>query len=152
MLKAYSYLKQIKTQYTSFKLQESMNKIICPLFITRNTRKGKKKFYLNMNNFRNWHFQVSNKLKQEFKEIISPQLEGIKYDRIDHMTYTLFYPNKIRRDKMNVVAVIDKFAMDAMVECGVIEDDNDKFVGPVTIFEPTIDKLDPRVEITIYKN
>jgi CRISPR/Cas system endoribonuclease Cas6 (RAMP superfamily) len=127
----------------------NMIKVISPLHITLSKKEGAKKYHLNMNNYRNWHYQVSNNLKKKYKEIISWQIEGKKFT-VANMEYRLFYPDKRRRDKMNVIAVIDKFFMDALVESGCIEDDNDKYVGEVLIRVPEIDRDNPRCEINIY--
>ena len=35
---------------------------------------GKTKHYLNLNQYRNWHYAVSNNLKKNFKESIASEL------------------------------------------------------------------------------
>lgn len=85
---------------------------------------GKKKFYLNMNIYRNAHYQVLNKAKIEFKKMMYPALPiGLNLNKIK-VHYTVYYSDKRRFDLMNVVSVVDKFLMDALVEYEIIHDDN----------------------------
>lgn len=124
-----------------------MIKLVCPISITL----GKKVYHLNLNNYRNWHYQVSNNLKREFKEIMRSQLEGLKsiQGRVC-IKYTLFVSSKRRLDLRNITTVVDKFLCDALQEYKIIPDDNyniccmfiDRFGG--------IDKNNPRIEVTIY--
>ena len=125
-----------------------MNKIILPLHIDmpRKTNKDKR-YYINLNSYRNWHFIINNKIKKAFKDAISYQL-NFKVVK-PKFEYQLYYKDKRKRDKMNVISILDKFLLDAMVECECFEDDNDSNTNIVTINNPKIDKLYPRCEVTI---
>ncbi len=46
-----------------------MTTISMPLCVRMGVQKPKN-FYFNLNNYRNWHYQVSNNLKRRYKEIV----------------------------------------------------------------------------------
>ena len=119
-------------------------KVISPLSVAV----GKKKYYLNLNSYRNWHYQVNNNVKKAYKAVMLEQLQDLRLKKID-IEYQLFYGDKRKRDKGNITSVIQKFFLDALVETGCIVDDNDSFVGVETLCEPIYDKGKPRCEITI---
>jgi hypothetical protein len=86
----------------------------------------KKKFYLNLNVYRNAHFHVLDKAKKQFKDELFkkyPELSEIKADYLE-LSYTVITWNKRKFDTMNVVAVTDKFFCDALIAGGVIPDDD----------------------------
>lgn len=124
-----------------------MRVIKSPLYIDMGVRKVKR-YYLNMNGYRNWHFQISNNLKKKYKELIKDQVKDLKLRRVG-IDYQLYYKDKRKRDKMNIVCVVSKFFLDALVEYGCIDDDNDEFIGEERILTPKIDKENPRCEIIL---
>lgn len=114
-------------------------KIKVPVYLWINYKtKPRKRVYLNMNGYRNWHFYLSNQLKKDFKASISKDL-NFKTSYINEMTYQLYWKDKRKRDKMNYYAVIDKYFMDALVENNCIKDDNDSFIGDVHALKPILD-------------
>jgi hypothetical protein len=117
-------------------------KFSVPLYI----KVGKKNYWLNQNNYRNWHYFLSNKLKTLFKEQIL--IPDTKYNKVI-INYTFYYPNNIRRDIGNSLAVIDKFTADALVENGNIEDDDYNTVIKIVGKFGGIDKTYPRCEVEI---
>jgi len=52
-------------------------------------------------------------------------------------------------DLGNVLSIVQKFTEDAMVEFGIIEDDNYKIIGRVVHDFGEVDKFKPRVELRI---
>lgn len=125
-----------------------------PISITlpRKTKKDKV-CYLNLNNYRNWNFIISNQLKKEYKKIISEILSSIElsintFDKCQ-IVYTFFSKNRIRKDIANCCAVIDKFFTDALVELGYLQDDSTDFIDCVVYRFGGIDKENPRCDITI---
>ena len=48
--------------------------VTLPISITYGKKKVKK-YYLNLNGYRNWHYQISNKLKILFKEQVRGNLD-----------------------------------------------------------------------------
>lgn len=86
-----------------------------------------KKYYLNLNNYRNWHYIVSNNLKKKFKEQYWELLKWKKYNKIE-IEYTLYSKDNRKRDKWNVLCIAQKFFLDMMTELWIITDDNDEFI------------------------
>lgn len=131
-----------------------MIKLICPLSITLGINK-KKTYYLNLNNYRNWHYQVSNTLKEEFKERMRNQLQNIAPIPVDgsiFITYILYSGSNRKRDLRNITTVIDKFLCDALVSYRIIPDDNCNICSGFMDLYGGIDKDNPRVEVYINEN
>lgn len=131
-------------------------KINLPLsvWIPRKTKEDKL-FYLNQNNYRNAHHMTLNRVKELFKEIVEKELLGSekgiqalpkgKYQ----FSYKLFPASNRAIDVMNPGSVIDKFAADALVELGVLPDDNHKIVPEFRFSFGFVDKDNPRCELEI---
>jgi len=93
--------------------------------------KKKKRYYLNLNIYRNLAFHLNNNLKKEFKRLVAPMLPEVHYERYT-ITYVLYLPNFLKRDISNVCSVVDKFFCDALVELGIVPDDNYEHLPLVT--------------------
>lgn len=115
-----------------------------PLYIIKS---GKKR-HLNLNNYRNWHYQLSNNLKIAYLKIIAPQLLNTWLDTIK-IDFTFYKPTKRKYDRSNVLSIHEKFFCDAMVKLGCIKDDNDDFIESTHYYDGGIDRENPRVEIKI---
>lgn len=124
--------------------------IISPLYIDLPRVKTKaKRVYLNLNSYRNLHYITNNNVKKAYLEAIREQIDGLVIQTPVEIVYRVIKPSKRRLDKMNVVAVVSKYLLDALTETGFWEDDNDDFVKE-EIIKPTIyDKGNGRVEIII---
>jgi len=97
-----------------------------PIYVNMGKRKVRKT-YINMNKYRNWQFTLSNNIKKKFKEIIKKEFPKIKKKDIIQkykLEYEIFLPTKLKRDIMNVGSIIDKFTNDALVEEGIVAEDN----------------------------
>ena len=102
-----------------------------PIYVTLGKVK-KKKYYLNINLYRNQVGHLSNNIKKEFKRIAEPLIPiDVFYDQFE-VEYELYLPNKLKRDVANVCSVIDKFFCDAFVELGHAPDDNYEYLKKVT--------------------
>ncbi len=113
-------------------------------------KKGKdKRISINLNTYRNLHFQVNNQCKKMYKELMREQLEGREIDTPVEIIYQVFKPSKRSLDKMNVVSIASKYFLDAVTEYGCWEDDNDDNVKTEIILPTEIDRDNPRIEITI---
>lgn len=121
--------------------------VTLPISITSGSKKVKK-YYLNLNGYRNWHYQISNKLKILFKEQVRGNLDFSFLGKIE-ISYAYYAPDKRKRDLMNVIAVVDKFFQDALVEEGCIVTDDTDTVIKITSIYAGVDKNNPRVEATI---
>lgn len=104
--------------------------IVLPLFIEipRKT-KPPRRVSLNMNTYRNLHHVVSNQAKVIFKEIVREKIGDCPKFHQPVVSYHLVKKGKRRTDLMNWVTVIDKFLMDALVEFGIIKDDNTDYIS-----------------------
>lgn len=124
--------------------------IVSPLYVDLTRVKTKdKRVYLNMNSYRNLHYITNNNAKKAYLEAIREQIEGLVIQTPVNITYRVIKPSKRRLDKMNVVAVVSKYLLDALTEVGFWEDDNDEFVKEETIKPTVYDKGNGRVEIII---
>ena len=128
-------------------MKNEIIKLSLPLFITNWSNKRK---WLTLNNYRNWHYQVSNDIKRRFKSEVFDKLDFNIKGKVK-IEYFYFAPDKRTRDLMNVISVIDKFFQDAMVDRGCIESDDLSTVVEVNSCYMGIDKLDPRLDVMITK-
>lgn len=138
-------------------------KLDLPLYIGGDSRlkrddtytKPTKRYWLSMNNYRNWHFQSSNGVKRRFKKKIQsqidllPDLSALWGEVAVH--YRFFPPNRAERDIGNYVAVVDKFFCDAVIESKKLADDNMKILKHSTWEMGEIDKENPRMEAFLVK-
>ena len=124
--------------------------IISPLFVElpRKT-KANKKVYLNMNTYRNLHHRISNDAKILYKDQLKDQLQDLIIKTPVEVTYKVFKKTNRKLDKMNVVSVVSKFLLDSITDYGCWIDDNDDYVKTETILPTELDRINPRVEITI---
>ena len=118
------------------------------LTLPRKTKKDKK-ISINLNTYRNLHFQINNQCKRLYKELMREQLEGLTIQTPVEIIYQVFKPSKRSLDKMNVVSIASKYFLDAVTEYGCWEDDNDENVKTEIILPTEIDRDNPRIEITI---
>lgn len=96
--------------------------------LSRNTN-----WLLNLNNYRNAHFQVLNKAKVNFKNSVQSQLKALpEFLKLESIEYTLWRDNKRNCDVANVCSVVDKFFCDALVEAGKLPDDNWHYLKKIT--------------------
>ena len=79
-----------------------------------------KKISLNLNWYRNAHYQKLNATKSAYCPI---KIDMFKADKI-HVNYTLVWNNNRRTDFMNWIAVADKYFLDWLVSMGCIPDDD----------------------------
>jgi hypothetical protein len=137
-------------------------KIILPLSVTlpRKT-KADKVFPLNLNIYRNAHYTVLNAAKIAYKGVVKERLDAIAIGNLaGHLkweptstpvrfTYTIFPGSNRAFDLANVCAIVQKFTDDALIELGVIKDDNYKIVRSIDYRFGAVDKLNPRAELDI---
>jgi hypothetical protein len=112
-----------------------------------------RKYHLNLNNYRNWHYQTSNKLKAKYKEIAAKKLEILEMDKLGTPPYILHFilwrADKRKGDRSNPLSVHEKFFCDSMVELGYITDDNDLYIDSSRYSTGGVNKENPRVDILI---
>lgn len=111
---------------------------------------GKRKFILNLNNYRNTHYRVLNNAKVTYKMYMKKQIEKLpKLQPPIQITYTVFKGDKRNCDIGNICSIHQKFFEDALVELGKLPDDNHNMIKR-SIFEwGGIDRLNPCVQVMI---
>ena len=126
-------------------------KLPLEVFIPRKTREDKK-IIMNLNIYRNTHYMTLNAAKVEMKEHVRLAIGNAGDADISPpylFTYTVFPATGRKFDLGNVCSIIQKFTDDALIDIGVIKDDNYKVVNEVRYRFGGIDKTDPRAELTI---
>jgi len=106
---------------------------------------------LTLNEYRNWHYRVSNSLKKEYKlRVVRAQLPQDVFTLGQaKITCTFFSKTKWRSDLDNFCAVHTKFCLDALVEYWYLEDDNIKYIKEIIYRYWWVDKENPRVDILV---
>ena len=96
---------------------------------------GHKKYNLTLNNYRNWHYQVSNKIKKVFYMQVLKQVSALP--KIDKCKIEITPVKKSKRkfDLDNCI-VCSKFLLDSLCAAKVLEDDNYCHVTEVKIKPP----------------
>jgi hypothetical protein len=108
-----------------------------PTRVTLPRVKGKDKVItLNLNNYRNNHYQINNNVKATYSEVMEPLVlkafKGVKVVPPIELHYILYIGTKRKLDISNVLCIVDKCFQDVLVKCGVIEDDNYHYLTKVT--------------------
>lgn len=122
--------------------------ISMPLFLELGVRK-KTRYYINLNGYRNWHFQVSNQLKKLYKSYAFPQIHKLKFHKKIKLEFVMWKRDKRHIDRANVLSIHEKFFCDALVETGCIRDDEDEYIEQTIYRTGGINKLNPRIDIII---
>lgn len=101
-----------------------------------------------MNWYKMAYYYDQNAMKKDFHELVSDQCwECGKLDKFV-VKYKLYYKNKAC-DPSNIIALVEKFALDGLKECGCIIDDNVKYHVSSSWEVIEQDKEDPRCELEI---
>lgn len=125
-------------------------RVVLPLHLKVGKRKVKN-LPLNLNHYRNAHFHVLNNMKVQFKEAISSQLNFSKLEEPVKISYVLYPPTRREIDIANVLCIVDKYFCDALVEAGLLEDDNFNYLPQVEFLFGGVDRVNPRAEAFIKK-
>lgn len=92
-----------------------------------------------------------NDMKQKYQHYIAGEIRNaLKRLRIEKkvLLHYLYYEPTKRRDLDNIAATAHKFTQDALVKCGVLENDGwNNVCGFTDRF--FVDKENPRIEVTI---
>ena len=105
-------------------------------------------FSPNLNQYRNAHYRVLSQMKREYADIIKEQLKDPKKMETVRVTLVAYPPTKMKFDLDNLAPHM-KFAMDAVVQMGVLEDDNYLYILSTEHLFGGVDKENPRVEFFI---
>ena len=122
-------------------------KIVVPIhYEIKYKTKASKKVLVWMNNYRNWHHHLSNKVKQHYHDLVKAQSGDERFEYIKPH-YKIYLWNRLT-DWPNVRSIMEKFILDWLVEAWVINDDT----VDVVLWDSSeyfIDKLNPRCEVYI---
>lgn len=120
--------------------------ILCPLEVPA----GNKTFRLNLNQYRNTHYQLLNKAKISFSNMVFNQVKKLpKFDPPISITYTLYDGCNRQKDLSNICCIVDKFFCDVLVALKKIPDDNRDILVKVEYIYGGIDKKNPHCEVKI---
>lgn len=111
---------------------------------------GNKKYILNLNKYRNWHYRVNNFVKIAYKKIMREQIVKIRkpFKNVE-ISYTVYRDSNRKFDIGNVCSIHQKFFEDACVEYGLIPDDKASVIQAVHYYNGGVDKENPCVMIEI---
>lgn len=123
---------------------------VVPLFI----KVKKKNFILNLNNYRNTHWNLLNDAKQSYNQMIDDMnlndgTEGFPFKNPVKFSYYYYPKNKQSYDRMNILSIHDKFSCDALVDQKILIDDDYRKVLTPDFFHAGVDKKNPRMEIFV---
>lgn len=116
--------------------------------ISRRTKKPNR-YYINLNNYHTWHFQVRNKLKIKYKEVLALKVKDVVLGKKTALNFILHRGDKRKVDRANILSIHEKFFCDGLVECGCIKDDDDSYIESTHYYTGAIDKENPRVDIEL---
>lgn len=111
--------------------------------------KSNKTSLVGMNLYRNAHHFLQNSMKKHFQILVIEQLPPVvEVIQQFTVTYKLYYKSPVC-DASNIVALIEKFYLDAIKEHGLIIDDNVNYHISSSWEVIAQDKANPRIEISI---
>jgi len=119
----------------------------------------KKKFILNLNNYRNAHYRVLSIAKKTYSDDLVEMIKNLfikekwddipRFDNPVDLEYVYYAKSNRRVDVSNPCSIIDKFTCDALVKVGILEDDSSKQIKSITYLYGGVDKENPRCRLTI---
>jgi len=108
-----------------------------------------KRHSLNLNTYRNSHYQLTNKLKRQFKDIVTDDVLDLPVMDKIKIHYKIHYENLRKYDIDNIMSIISKFFQDSLTELGRIPDDNFEHIVQITGTVGEVSKNDAHVEVRI---
>ena len=124
--------------------------IVLPIYYIQEFKtKANKTHLVGMNLYRNAHHFLQNAMKKHFQELVLEQLPPVE-QQLKQFTvnYKVYYKSSVC-DGSNIVALIEKFYLDAIKTHGLISDDNVNYHVGSTWSVAGQDKENPRIEIAI---
>lgn len=123
---------------------------VLPLYGIAKPTKTSKNPALSVNWYRNAYYRDSNNAKKEFKQMLINQLKH--FDPIEgqiKINYVYWSKSSRLSDIDNFVGTVKKFFQDALVESGLLPDDNFKIIIGSSESYGGVDKESPRVDAYI---
>ena len=124
--------------------------VVLPIYYIQEFKtKANKTHLVGMNLYRNAHHFLQNAMKKHFQELVLEQLPSVE-QKLKQFTvnYKVYYKSPVC-DGSNIVALIEKFYLDAIKTHGLISDDNVNYHVGSTWSVAWQDTINPRVEIAI---
>ena len=124
--------------------------VVLPIYYIQEFKtKANKTHLVGMNLYRNAHHFLQNAMKKHFQELVLEQLPSVE-QKLKQFTvnYKVYYKSPVC-DGSNIVALIEKFYLDAIKTHGLISDDNVNYHVGSTWSVAGQDKENPRIEIAI---
>ncbi len=124
--------------------------VVLPIYYIQEFKtKANKTHLVGMNLYRNAHHFLQNAMKKHFQELVLEQLPSVE-QKLKQFTvnYKVYYKSPVC-DGSNIVALIEKFYLDAIKTHGLISDDNVNYHLGSTWSVAGKDAISPRVEIAI---
>ena len=124
--------------------------IVLPIYYIQEFKtKANKTHLVGMNLYRNAHHFLQNAMKKHFQELVLEQLPSVE-QQLKQFTvnYKVYYKSPVC-DGSNIVALIEKFYLDAIKTHGLISDDNVNYHVGSAWSVAGKDAINPRVEIAI---
>ena len=124
--------------------------VVLPIYYIQEFKtKANKTHLVGMNLYRNAHHFLQNAMKKHFQELVLEQLPSVE-QKLKQFTvnYKVYYKSPVC-DGSNIVALIEKFYLDAIKTHGLISDDNVNYHLGSTWSVAGKDTINPRVEIAI---
>ena len=120
-----------------------------PIYYTEHFKtKPSKTFLVGINWFRNAHHFAQNNVKQHYHQLVADQLlNPVSFNKFI-IDYRLYYKSPVC-DPSNIIALIEKFTLDALKLNNIIPDDNVNYHLGSSYSVVAKDTINPRVEITI---
>lgn len=110
----------------------------------------KRKYALNLNTYRNLHFQVNNNLKKEYKDLIKSMIWNITTIKSPAMLEIVYYNGTNRKsDLENNCIVHVKYLLDALVELWILATDDFDTIKDIHFMYWWYSKNNWHVEITV---
>ena len=124
--------------------------VVLPIYYIQEFKtKANKTHLVGMNLYRNAHHFLQNAMKKHFQELVLEQLPSVE-QKLKQFTvnYKVYYKSPVC-DGSNIVALIEKFYLDAIKTHGLISDDNVNYHVGSTWSVAGQDSTNPRIEIAI---
>lgn len=124
--------------------------VVVPVYYTQEFKtKPDKTFLVGNNWYRNAYHHQQNSVKKHFSDIVKGQLTTAEPVSTQYkVTYTLFYKSSVC-DLGNVCSMSSKFFLDAIQDLGLVINDNVQYCVKEEYLVGGLDKINPRVEITL---
>jgi len=109
----------------------------------------KTKFILNLNHYRNTHYQTLNRAKVIFEKMMTEQVSALPIMQKVQLEYVV-YPKTLRKfDVANICSIADKFLSDVLVNLGKLPDDDHRIIDPIIYRFGGYNSTNPRIEVNI---